>query len=547
MRLFRATRLLLPTTLCGSLVACGGPNPTGSGTPPPTTPVVVSVAIVTPPPATLEVGSRIQLRAEARDGAGMVLTSQPFAWASDRPAVATVTRSGQVTAMAEGQATITVSVGDRSASVALTVTTPAVQTIGIFPATLGLAPGEHGQFSASAIGSNGTIPGAVIAWGTSNQDVATVDATGRVTGVGPGIAEIRARVGLVVRSRGVTVSNETRNFWIHRADFIQIAQNAAADVPLVRGKPSAVRLFPAANVTDFTDLPIDVQLERGGSVIFSTRVSSGPIPTTPSISDGAQGIMVPLPPLLDIEGATLRVTIDPDNQLAERDEWDNMSPIHGDDAAPIVMQSVPALRIRLVPIAPVGNAPPAISAGSIATLAGFMRTIYPTASVEVTLRPATLVTSYPWPDRDALVDVLSDLEVERLADGFNGHYYGVQQVGAISGIVGIGWLSGRTALGTANDVVFAHEIGHNLGLGHPPGCGADQANTGYPYQNGQIGLRGFDPRSGLAVPATSIDMMGYCPGFKWVSGGYFRGMLSELQKRGGSTLRTAPADAVPSR
>lgn len=539
----RRSACILPALL----LACGGSGPSETmPPPPPPTPTVASVAILSAPSGPIQVGDAVQLQAEARDNGGSLLTGQAFVWSSDKPTVVTVTRSGRVVAMAEGTATITVSVAGRSASASITVAPSQVTSIGVQPATLALAPGATARFNANAIGDNGVIPGITIQWNSSDQSVATVDATGLVTAVGQGTARITARVGAVERSRGVTVSTETWNLRIFRADFIQVAQNATADVPLVRGKPTAIRLFPVAdNVAGLEDVPIQVTLRKAGAVIFDTRINSGVVFPVPSITDGMQGVMVPLPPALDIEGATLQVTIDPDNTIAEFDEWDNSTPIPGDDPPTVAMVSVPTLHIRLVPVAPQGGTLPSVTSTTIASISELMRTIYPTASVDVTVRSGGIITTYPWPDRTALIDVLGELDVERTADGYTGSYYGVQQVGAIGGIVGIAWLGGRSALGTAQGEVFAHEIGHNLGLAHPPGCGADNANTGYPYPDGQIGLRGFDPRSGQAVPPWAIDMMGYCPGFKWISGGHYRGIMSALQSQGLSTLRVTPGDAVP--
>ncbi len=420
-----------------------------------------------------------------------------------------------------------------------------MQSVAIFPRTLALAPGGTGQFSATALGANGAIPGAAIAWSSSDPDVATVDATGRVTAVGVGTAEIRARADVVVSRRGVTVSATDFNLRVARVDFIQVAQDAAADVPLVRGKPTAVRLFPEATHPGFTDVPILVTIERAGTPVFTGQVASGPIPTTADAAAADQGVMLPLPANLDLEGASIRAMIDPGHHHAESDEWDNAYPVLGDDPPTVTTVAVPTLRIRLVAIAPLGGTPPALNQTAADNLAAFMRTIYPASTIEVTLRPASMISDHEWPDRDALSDALAELEVERLADGFNGHYYGVQAVGAIGGIVGLGYLNGRSALGTQNDVVFAHELGHNMGLGHTPGCGADGVNTSYPYPNGQIGIRGYDPRGGQAVPATAIDIMGYCPGFKWISGGYFKGILSTLRSLPPGTLRAAPVDAVP--
>lgn len=535
-----APLLLLP------LLACGG-SPTSNLVPPPPPPpnAVATVVIKQAPQAPLEAGSTAQLAAEARNAAGEPVSGRTFAWRSSAPGVATVSSLGRVTAVQQGTATITATSGEVSGSVELSVVPPAIVSLAVFPATLAVAPGGSAQFTASAIGNHGTVPGVAVAWSSSNPAIAAVDGTGRVTGVAPGTALIEARVGGVTRTRGVTVSDASLNFWVHRADLIQIAQTSQGDVPLVRGKPAAVRIFPAGTQAGWQDIAMDVRLDRGGATVFSTRVPSGIVSVSPSTLDPQQGVIVPLPPQLDVDGTALHVTIDPDDLHAERDEWDNTAPVVGSDASPFATVAVPTLRIRLVPLAPAGATPPSLFPADAQAIAAFLRTVYPASSVEVSVRGASIVTAFPWPDRQTLSDALAVVEVERVADGFDGHYYGVHDQGAVNGIVGLGYLTARSSLGTADGVVFAHEVGHNMGLAHPPGCGADGANTGYPYPNGQIGIRGYDPRTQAVVPATAIDMMGYCGGIKWISGGYFSGILSVLRNRSPGTLRAPQGDEVP--
>jgi hypothetical protein len=507
---------------------------------------VVTVQIKQAPSGPVEVGTALQLLAEARNASGGVVGGQLFTWQSSHPAIATVSGLGRVTAVAAGTTTITLQSGAVGASVVIAVVAPAVLRVAMFPTTLAMAPGGSGQFSAAALGSNGTIAGATIHWSTDNPDIATVDASGRVSGLRAGTALIRARSGQVIQTRGVTVSTETTNLRIHRVDFIQVAQNALGDVALVRGKPTAIRLFPEASAPGYVNVPIAVTLRRAGATLFTTTVTSGVMPTSADITSAVQGVLVPLPAALDLDGATLEVEIDPDGAYPERDEWDNTSPVHGDDASAIVTIAVPPLRIRLVPMAPAGAVPPAINTAAVDALTALMRLIYPAAAIDVSVRSASIVTGHAWPDRAGLSDALAVLEIERLADGFDGHYYGVHNQGPIAGIAGLGYLTARSSLGIAHGEVFAHEVGHNMGLSHPPGCGADLVNTGYPYPNGQIGIPGWDPRTpNQFVPATSIDMMGYCGGFRWISGGHYSGILSVLRNRPPATLRAAPADVVP--
>jgi uncharacterized protein YjdB len=68
-------------------------------------PPTVSI-IIAPASASLAVGGTQQLTATLKDAAGNVLENRPVFWSSSDPAVATVTASGLVTAIAAGSATI---------------------------------------------------------------------------------------------------------------------------------------------------------------------------------------------------------------------------------------------------------------------------------------------------------------------------------------------------------------------------------------------------------------------------------------------------------
>ncbi|HEY0972095.1 MAG TPA: Ig-like domain-containing protein [Gemmatimonadales bacterium] len=86
--------------------------------------VVVASVTVTPATITLDPGKNAALSAIVRDGSDAIIASYPVTWTSGSSAVATVSATGVVTAVAPGTATITASAGGKSASVTVTVTAP---------------------------------------------------------------------------------------------------------------------------------------------------------------------------------------------------------------------------------------------------------------------------------------------------------------------------------------------------------------------------------------------------------------------------------------
>src|SRR5207249_6025393 len=131
---------------------------------------VVPVASVTVAPTskTLRIGTTAQLAATTKDSAGNVLTGRSIAWSSSAPAVATVSASGLVTAVAVGSATITATSEGKSGTSAITVTVVPVASVTVAPTSKTLRIGTTAQLAATTKDSAGNVlTGRSIAWSSS--------------------------------------------------------------------------------------------------------------------------------------------------------------------------------------------------------------------------------------------------------------------------------------------------------------------------------------------------------------------------------------------
>lgn len=167
------------------------------------------VATLTVAPTTLSliVGEAGQLAASPRDAGGAIVPDVPITWTSSQPAVASVSSTGEVRALAAGSATITASGAGKSAEVAVTVSRAPVATVTVDPTTLALRVGATGQLTATARNADGaTIAGAAIAWLSSAPAVATVSSTGEVRALTTGNTTITATSEGRSASATVTVS-----------------------------------------------------------------------------------------------------------------------------------------------------------------------------------------------------------------------------------------------------------------------------------------------------------------------------------------------------
>lgn len=138
-------------------------------------------------------------------------TNKAVSWSSSNDGVATVA-DGVVTAVAAGQATITVTTEDGSYTADCVVTVEpapvAVESVTITEGASGkLAVGGTVTLHATVAPSDATNK--TVAWASKNAAVATVDAsTGAVTAVSRGTAEITATAGGVSATYTLTVQNK---------------------------------------------------------------------------------------------------------------------------------------------------------------------------------------------------------------------------------------------------------------------------------------------------------------------------------------------------
>ncbi|MFL5606534.1 MAG: beta strand repeat-containing protein, partial [Gemmatimonadaceae bacterium] len=156
-------------------------------------PVPVASVAVQPATASLHVGQTASLSATVTDANGTVVTDRPVAWTSSNNAVATVSTTGIVTALAPGSATITATAEGKSGSSTVTVTLVPVGSVAVQPPTVSVIVGQTTPLAAVVTDANGVIvTDRAVTWTSSNTSVARVSPNGVVTGVAPGTATVTA-------------------------------------------------------------------------------------------------------------------------------------------------------------------------------------------------------------------------------------------------------------------------------------------------------------------------------------------------------------------
>ncbi len=148
--------------------------------------------------------------------------------------------------------------------------------------------------------------------------------------------------------------------------------------------------------------------------------------------------------------------------------------------------------------------------------------VLPIGEMNVQVRtPYVFTEAY---DLDTLLTEIADL---RDQDGSSRLYHGIiiPPGGSGSQTAGIAYVG--FPVGVSIDLggafyVIAHEMGHNLNLGHAPGCDSPNPDPDFPNAEGEVTTWGFDTTTDTLVEptVTKRDFMSYCNDL-WVSDYHF--------------------------
>jgi hypothetical protein len=153
-----------------------------------------------------ELGQAVKVTAVAKDAAGNVVKEAPSAYFAGPFDIAAVDDNGNIKLFGTGQVTVGAIVGGTPGFATFMVKAPSVKTIEIAPMKTPLVVGGTAQLDAvTRIFTGDPRTGVPINWTSSNPRVATVDAGGVVTAVGPGKATITATSGAATNSISVSV------------------------------------------------------------------------------------------------------------------------------------------------------------------------------------------------------------------------------------------------------------------------------------------------------------------------------------------------------
>lgn len=189
----------------------------------------------------MEVGDSRYLIAEIQpENAVSALT-----WTSSNSSIVSVNSIGQITAVAEGEATVTATTSNGISAVCNITVKPKgipATSVQVIPSSISLNVGEVVSLSAQVLPENVTNP--FVTWSSNNNKVAKVDKDGNVTAIAHGTALIYAQCGSVRGSCLVTVTVVPVSEIILDKDRMElkVGEQASLDVTILPENASDKRI-----------------------------------------------------------------------------------------------------------------------------------------------------------------------------------------------------------------------------------------------------------------------------------------------------------------
>ncbi|PYO44340.1 MAG: hypothetical protein DMD29_00665, partial [Gemmatimonadetes bacterium] len=288
-----------PDTGRVKVVAHGNPGGTSDTAAVTVTSAPVASVAVSPVSVSEQVGQTVALSATTKDAAGNVLSGRTVTWASSNGAAAVVSASGVVTGVAAGSTTITALSEGQSGTAAITVTQLPVASVTVTPATASVMVGQAVQFTAIPKDANGfALAGRVVTWSSNNTAVATVNASGFVTGVAVGSATIMATsegkngtAALTVSSvpvASVTVAPASGSVLAGQALQLTATPKDASGNPL------------AGRVVTWASGNTAVATVNGSGLVYGVAAGAATITATSEGQSGSAGITVTAVPVASV-------------------------------------------------------------------------------------------------------------------------------------------------------------------------------------------------------------------------------------------------------
>ncbi len=159
----------------------------------------------------LEVGQYAYVTAVVKDQTDRIIPNALVTWTTDASGVVSVDKSGKITALKDGTALVTATVGEATASLRVNVGSLVPTKIEITGST-SVYTDMEASLTATVKDQFDQIMSAAVTWSSSDESIATVNASGVVTGIEPGTVTIKARAGEAEQEFVMTVKKSVKRY-----------------------------------------------------------------------------------------------------------------------------------------------------------------------------------------------------------------------------------------------------------------------------------------------------------------------------------------------
>ena len=304
------------------------------------------------------------------------------------------------------------------------------------------------------------------------------------------------------------------------AYLTQATQSLEYPVPLVAGEAALLRVFvTAAREVEATMPPVRATFYRDGAEVHTAEMEgrAKSIPWQVNEGDLSSSANALVPGSVVMPGLEMVVEIDPDQTLDAALGVGARLPPTG--RTPLNVRSVPPFDLTLVPFlwteqpdSTILTRTEGLTAES--DLFRLTRDILPVGDFSLTVHEPVWTSVDPTSDANAVLG--PETELIYAMEGASGYYMAIFRREGGSGLKGQAQVPGYVSQSILDANTIAHELGHNLSLDHAPGCGTDFLDPDYPYEDGSIGVWGYDFLSETLVSPGTSDIMTYCDP-QWIS------------------------------
>jgi len=304
------------------------------------------------------------------------------------------------------------------------------------------------------------------------------------------------------------------------AYLTQAVQSREFPVPLASGRPALLRIFLASERANGEKLPpARATFYLDGAEIHVAEIPAGTASIPNRVDEGslASSLTADIPAAVVRPGLEMKIDVDPDSTLDPELGIPTRIPATGRMAVDVA--DLADLKLTLVPFLYELDPDSSI----LETTAGMAerpdqhpmldqtRTFLPIGGWDIRLHEPVISSS------NNGYSILRETELIRLIEGRPGYWLSMAAPVVEFGLLGVAYgVPSWTSFSLPLPTTVAHELGHNMGLWHAPGCYASGPDPLYPHPSGTIGSWGYDFDHKKLVSPFAPDIMSYCGG-QWIS------------------------------